>query len=106
MPSGLCFALSALLSSYSQEPSGWDALSAGSYLARGDCGDPGDSGSQRDLRLMLAFAQRLDEAADHFQRALEIDPGHEDARRNLEAVRAQPRADARREGGAAGRARP
>jgi spermidine synthase len=54
--------------------------------------EPGNSAVQHDLGLMLAFAGRLDEAASHFERALEIDPQMADARRNLDAVRAQQRA--------------
>ena len=44
---------------------------------------------RNNLGNAYAFAGRLDEAEQHFQRALDIDPSMENARRNLEAVRAQ-----------------
>jgi Flp pilus assembly protein TadD len=51
--------------------------------------DPRNSRVHHDLGVMLAFDGRLDEAADHFQRALDIDPESADARRNLAVVREQ-----------------
>jgi Flp pilus assembly protein TadD len=62
------------------------------HLERSAQIDPGNGAVHHDLGLMLAFAGRLDEAEQHFQRALDIDPSMENARRNLEAVRAQRRA--------------
>ena len=62
------------------------------HLQRSAAIDPGNAAVHHDLGLMLAFAGRLDEAEQHFQRALDIDPRMENARRNLEAVRAQQRA--------------
>jgi spermidine synthase len=51
--------------------------------------DPGNGAAQHDLGLMLAYAGRLDEAEQHFQRALDLDPQMDNARRNLEALRAR-----------------
>jgi len=62
------------------------------HLERSAAIDPGNAAVHHDLGLMLAFAGRLDEAEQHLQRALDIDPRMENARRNLEAVRAQRRA--------------
>ena len=62
------------------------------HLERSAAIDPGNAAVHHDLGLMLALAGRLDEAEQHLQRALDIDPRMENARSNLEAVRAQRRA--------------